>query len=93
MLESVTDFEDWRAKARSHLLRGSAPSDIVWTEGSDRQQFLFEPASSAAPVHGELSLPRSFVDAAKEAARHRAPSRHRSVGRASGGPLAGVAAG
>lgn len=73
MVESVSDFNDWRARARAHLLLGTPPSDVIWQAG-DGQQFLFE---SAPPpeVTGNVSLPRPFLTAAAEAARHRDPSR------------------
>ena len=74
MVESVADFNDWRTKARSHLLRGTLPSDVVWQIADDTQQFLFG-SESVAEARGRISLPRAFIHQASEAARHRDPLR------------------
>ncbi len=68
-IASPKDFESWRDVARPLALAGVPPEDIEWYEGSGDDD-LFAP-----PAAGQLSVPRQFVDRAREAIAHDDPAR------------------
>jgi len=70
VLTGPHDFESWRDTARPLALAGILPDEIIWDVG--------ETASvSPAPPAGEaqLSVPRAFVDLARQAILHADPER------------------
>ncbi|MFC3070780.1 UdgX family uracil-DNA binding protein [Phenylobacterium soli] len=71
-LSSETDFDGWRAAARSLRSRHASPEEVMWTVGEGAG--LFEADVPAAGAQG-FSVPRAFVDLAREVILHRAPER------------------
>ena len=68
------DFDAWRDAARSLVLAGVAPQDVVWTSASDD---LFSDAAPLplTPPGATMSAPRSFVELAQSVVCHSDPER------------------
>lgn len=77
-LADETDFEGWRDAARRLLTRGVPPSDVVWTVGEDAGDLFTHavPQDDTPKDTGEpVSVPRGFVDLAKQVVLHNDPQR------------------
>lgn len=68
-IASPKDFERWRDVARPLALAGVPPEDIEWCEGAGENDLF------AAPVAGQLSVPRQYVERAREVIAHDDPER------------------
>ena len=66
---------DWRTKARRLLSLAVSPSDLLWEDGTDGTNSLFENFDSAQPVSERMSIPRAFFGLAELVACHRATDR------------------
>ena len=74
-LADETDFEGWRDNARRLLSKGVPPADTVWLVGADAAD-LFSAPEPALPVEAQpISVPRGFVDLAKQVVLHSDPQR------------------
>ncbi|XBQ15484.1 MAG: UdgX family uracil-DNA binding protein [Oceanicaulis sp.] len=73
-LASETDFEGWRAAARSLCLTGAAPADVVWRTPSAPASLLAGAPPPEAPA-GKIRASNRFIDMARKAAHHRDPER------------------
>jgi probable DNA metabolism protein len=70
-------YESWHAQARTLLLAGTSPDDVVWTDADSSQPVL---AALTEPVPAgrserRISVPRQFVELATLAVRHSSSSR------------------
>ncbi len=78
-LRSPTDFEGWRNAARALLCTRAQPEHVTWTvasEHSDLFAALDEHASPALAVSpSDFRVPRSFLELARDATRHRDEAR------------------
>ena len=73
-LASETDFEGWRAAARSLRAADAAPEDVLWTvEG--RELFGGADAAAKPPAGGGFSVPREFLELAADVVLHRSDER------------------
>ncbi|HEY8571846.1 UdgX family uracil-DNA binding protein [Phenylobacterium sp.] len=70
-LASETDFDGWRAAARSLRIRNIEPAAVVWTV--DGEPSLLP--QTVAPAPGALSVPRAFLDLARQVVLHRSDDR------------------
>ncbi len=69
-LSQPDDFEAWRDAARSLLIAGTPPADVVWQSGTaDLFADDASPPSSVA-TSTPLSVPRAFVDLARSVVCH-----------------------
>ena len=71
-------YEDWHREARSLLVRGVAPGDVLWSETNGEQPLLGELATRATGDAGQpirITVPRRFVDLARIASRHQSAGR------------------
>ena len=66
-LPQPDDFEAWRDAARGLVLGEVPPEDVVWQSGGDD---LFGGDATAAVADGTLSVPRAFVDLARDVVCH-----------------------
>ncbi len=80
-LDSQTDFEGWRAAARSLVLHEVKPTDVTWIVRGDESE-LFAPAAEALPLETPLgtfqatfNVSAKFVELAQSAILHRDPER------------------
>lgn len=66
----VTDFADWRRKARYFLEKNTPPHSLIW-EDTQSQESLF--GSQNFDISGEttISVPKYFLDFANRIAAHR----------------------
>lgn len=66
------NFDSWRKAARALLDRGVPPQEVLWETGG-----LFDSAvvREDSPAAGEVKVPAAFVDLARAAGCHQAPSR------------------
>ena len=67
-LASETAFEGWRAAARALRAAGVSPDGVAWTVKADA-------TPCRAEGEGAFSVPRAFVNLARDAALHRNPER------------------
>jgi probable DNA metabolism protein len=79
-LAHQTDFDGWRAAARSAVLAAVPPDQIVWRVGTDSAEDLFATEDIAEPGLPSVDRPaftvsRTFVALAKELILHRDPGR------------------
>ncbi|MCP5544156.1 MAG: UdgX family uracil-DNA binding protein [Akkermansiaceae bacterium] len=70
------DFASWRGTARRLLAEGLKPEEILW----ERESGLFSETGTPSPDHqvprsSELTVPKSFLDLARNVACHRDDSR------------------
>jgi DNA polymerase len=74
-LPQPDDFEAWRDAARALAADGTPPEDIVWQIG-DAPGDLFATVAEPAPAPGGgFSVPRAFLDLARNAILSREPQR------------------
>ncbi len=74
-LATPDDFEGWREAARALSLVGAAPSEVIW-EVADGEADLFGAPAPAPPAPaGLFSVPRPFVELARQVVRHKDPER------------------
>ncbi|MFW2830675.1 UdgX family uracil-DNA binding protein [Sphingomonas sp. ID0503] len=73
-LAAEDDFEGWRDAARSLALAAVPPGDVVWQAGDNGDLFADE-AVREAPADGQFSVPRAFVDLARDVVLHSDPQR------------------
>ncbi|MBD8066943.1 UdgX family uracil-DNA binding protein [Devosia sp. PTR5] len=75
-IESPNDFDEWRGKARRLLAAGVAPHQIVWRQGRE-ENGLFEGGEEFLPnPDGPVgSVPRAFIDLARQVIQHSDPER------------------
>jgi uracil-DNA glycosylase len=71
-LPEPDDFEGWRDAARVLVLAGVPPQEIVWQSGTGD---LFGAADPLPVADGALSVPRLFIDLARNAVCHTDPER------------------
>jgi len=77
-LAAETDFDGWRAAARSLALAGVRPETVSWTvEGRDDAGLFGELADPLPqiPEGAQLNVPRDFVERAEMLICHRDPQR------------------
>ena len=74
-LDGETDFEGWRKAARAFRLAGVSPERAAFRIGAGGDGLFDErlppPSAAAAP----FTVPKAFVDLAREVILHRAPDR------------------
>jgi probable DNA metabolism protein len=72
-------YEDWHRQARALLADDVPPREILWSETGAEQPMLGDLAvaqpHSAAARSSRFSVPRRFVELAREAAQHASPDR------------------
>src|SRR3569623_1148425 len=69
-LEAEDDFDGWRDAVRA-LVRDHVPPDqVVWQIGDEPGELFAEQAPSGAPPAGAFSVPRPFIDHARNAILH-----------------------
>lgn len=74
-LAAPDDFDGWREAARALALIGAAPSEILWeVVGSEADLFGAPVPAPPAPA-GLFSVPRPFVELAKQVVCHKDPAR------------------
>ena len=76
-LAGPDDFDGWRDAARALALAGVAPDGVVW-QVADAPADLFADGAGEPPppaAGGTLTVPRAFIDLARNAALHRDPER------------------
>lgn len=75
-LEKFNDFGEWRNKARQLLAAGMNPSQVVWRVGAE-ESGLFEAGDDMLPQpDGPIgSVPRQFIDLARDVIQHADPER------------------
>jgi uracil-DNA glycosylase len=75
-LATPDDFDAWRDAARALAADGVPPDDVVWQVG-DAPSDLFAGSAEAAPAPttGAFSVPRAFIDLARNALLHDDPER------------------
>lgn len=76
VLPGPDDFDAWRDAARALATADVPPDQVIWQVGGDSGD-LFGSAPSPTPVPGgaALSVPRAFLDLARNAALHSDPQR------------------
>jgi DNA polymerase len=76
-LESLNDFAEWRGIARSLLMTGTRPDEIVWHEpaASDDLFARHRPAPSQPANRRVGVVPQRFIQLAEAAICHRDPAR------------------
>jgi DNA polymerase len=70
----ASDFEQWRAMARSLLAQGLRPEEVDWRDGSQTSASLFdtqEPASHCGAEAGTMRVPRALLLQLQTASCHR----------------------
>jgi uracil-DNA glycosylase len=69
---SVQDFESWRSAARSCLLDGVRPDEVVF---SDTLTGLFDACLATSDRANQVTISREYMNSARTVARHREASR------------------
>ena len=72
VVEHETDFDGWRQAARSLVLDGITPEDVMWSIRGDDE--LFAPTETASPsrsLAGTFNVPARFIELAQIAILHR----------------------
>jgi uracil-DNA glycosylase len=76
ILDSETDFDDWRKAARALVLNGVKPSEVTWTvRGHEGEPFRPPVDVSLEVPRGTFNVPAKFVELARAAILHRDPAR------------------
>lgn len=71
-LSSATDFDGWRSSARTLLMRGVEPRDVVWTDKSSSDLFdAMQGERRENLTTTAFSVPRTFLDLAQTVSLHR----------------------
>ena len=85
ILDSETDFKNWRKAARTLVLNNVSPSDVTWTVAEPE---LYEPSEPPLePPHGTFNVSVKFVELAKSAILHRDRERFAILYRSVGGSI------
>ena len=75
-LAEPDDFEGWRSAARGLLAESAPPDDVVWQVGeAGGDLFAGGAKPQLASVASSFSVPRAFLDLARNAVLHRDPER------------------
>jgi len=74
-LASHDDFDGWRSAARTFVLAGVAPEEVLWQVEGEADLFGAPPVPVHPAVEGAFSVPRPFVDLAQAVICHRDPER------------------
>ena len=75
MLAAEDDFEGWRDAARSLVLGGITPDQIVWQVGERPVDLFGDEAVVEHRAGPGFSVPRPFVELAQSVVRHAEPAR------------------
>ncbi len=72
LLQHETDFDGWRKAARTLVLDGIKPEDVMWSIRGDEELFApTETASRSRSPAGTFNVPASFIELAQIAILHR----------------------
>ena len=75
-LSAPDDFDAWRDAARGLIADSVPPEDVVWQVGADAGDLF---AATATPRHDPIgpafTVPRAFIDIARNAILNRDPER------------------
>jgi len=74
-LAAPDDFDGWREAARALALVGAAPSEILWEVAGEESDLFGAPAPAPPASAGLFSVPRAFVNLARQVICHRDPER------------------
>jgi DNA polymerase len=74
-LTSEDDFEGWRTAARSLVLANIPPQEIIWQVGSTPTDLFATADQSTTAWSPTFSVPRPFLDLARDAILHSDPQR------------------
>jgi probable DNA metabolism protein len=74
-LAAPDDFDGWREAARALALIGAAPCEIIWEVAGAETDLFSAPAPAPPAPAGLFSVPRPFVELAKQVICHSAPER------------------
>ena len=74
-LAAPDDFDGWREAARALALIGAAPSEVVWEVAGEEADLFGAPAPAPPAPAGLFSVPRPFVELAKQVVCHKDPAR------------------
>jgi len=75
-LSAPDDFEGWRDAARALAIEDVPPGAVVWQiEGAPTDLFAGEGAAREVPAGASLTVPRAFIDLARNTILHRDPER------------------
>jgi DNA polymerase len=75
VLADPTDFDGWRAAARSLAAVGIPASDVTWQVGGEQPDLLGALGAAPPAEAGAFSVPRRFVELARAVMQHRDPQR------------------
>jgi DNA polymerase len=75
VLAGETDFEGWRKAARAFRLAGVAPERAAFRVGSGGDGLFDESLPPPAAEAGAFSVPKAFLDVAREVILHRSADR------------------
>jgi len=64
------DFDGWRDAARGLVLDQVPPDRVVWQVGDGRGELFAKQEPSTAAPAGAFSVPRPFIDLARNAILH-----------------------
>jgi uracil-DNA glycosylase len=75
-LPAPDDFDAWRDAARGLIADDVPPEDVVWQVGAESTDLFATTADPVAPpAPGAMSVPRAFLDLARNAILHSDPER------------------
>src|SRR3569623_678496 len=69
-LDSEDDFDGWRDAVRALVLDHIPPDQVVWQVGDGPGELFAGQTPSGAPAAGAFSVPRPFIDLARNAILH-----------------------
>ncbi|MBN8809002.1 MAG: UdgX family uracil-DNA binding protein [Sphingomonas sp.] len=70
-LDAEDDFDGWRDAVRGLVLDHVPPDQVVWQVGDVAGDLFAGQAESTTPAAGAFSVPRPFIDLARNALLHR----------------------
>ncbi|MFT5407921.1 MAG: hypothetical protein ACI9NC_000628, partial [Verrucomicrobiales bacterium] len=68
-------FHSWRTKARHHLSQATAPSELLWEDGTTGSDSLFSDQPENDVPSQPVKIPKDFFPLAELVACHRNPNR------------------
>ena len=74
-LAAPDDFDGWREAARALALVGAAPSEVLWEVAGAESDLFGAPAPAPPAPAGLFSVPRPFVELARQVVCHKDPER------------------
>ncbi len=74
-LSAQNDFDGWRDAARALALIGAAPSEVLWEVAGEETDLFGAPAPAPPAPAGLFSVPRPFVELARQVVCHKDPER------------------